>query len=168
MWFSTQEYWSGLPCPFLVAQMVKRLPAMGEIWIRSLGQENPLEKEMATHSSTLAWKIPWMEESCRLQSMGSQRIGPDWATSLSLYSIYSCYKYWLYSLCCTILKGGCWTTEDAGIFGLQRRIQSRARDEAWLLRVLCNKVLLKYKRDRQSFWHKHQKGGQKECPPPSL
>ena len=55
----------------LVAQMVKRLPAMQEIWVRSLGQEDPLEKEMATHSSTLAWKIPWMDEPGRLQSMGS-------------------------------------------------------------------------------------------------
>ena len=54
----------------LVAQMVKCLPAMWETWVRSLGQEDPLEKEMATHSSILAWKIPWMEEPGRLQSMG--------------------------------------------------------------------------------------------------
>ena len=54
--------------------MVKRLPTMWEIWVRSLGQEDPLEKEMATHSSTLAWKIPWMEEHGRLQSMGSQEV----------------------------------------------------------------------------------------------
>ena len=51
---------------------------------RSLGQEDPLEKEMATHSSTLAWKIPWTKEPDRLQSMGSQRVGHDWATKLSL------------------------------------------------------------------------------------
>ena len=57
--------------------MVKHLPAMRETRIRSLGQEDPLEKEMATHSSTLAWKIPWMEESRRLQSMGSQRVELD-------------------------------------------------------------------------------------------
>ena len=56
----------------LVAQMVKRLPAMLETQVRSLGQEDPMEKEMATHSSTLAWKIPWTEEPCKLQSMGSQ------------------------------------------------------------------------------------------------
>ena len=61
----------------LVAQRVKRLPAMQETWVRSLGQEDPLEKEMATHSSTLAWKIPWTEEPGRLQSMGSQRVGHD-------------------------------------------------------------------------------------------
>ena len=60
-----------------VAQMVKRLPAMRETWVRSLGWEDPLEKEMATHSSTLAWKIPWTEKPCRLQSMGSQRVGHD-------------------------------------------------------------------------------------------
>ena len=54
--------------------MVKHLPTMQETQVRSLGQEDPLEKEMATHSSTLAWKIPWTEECGRLQSMGSQRV----------------------------------------------------------------------------------------------
>ena len=63
--------------PFGVVQMVKHLPAMWETRVRSLGQEDPLEKEMATHSSTLAWKIPWMEEPGRLQSMGSQRVRHD-------------------------------------------------------------------------------------------
>ena len=57
--------------------MVKRLPTMQETGVRSLGQEDPLEKEMATHSSILAWRIPWMEEPYRLQSMGSQRVGHD-------------------------------------------------------------------------------------------
>ena len=52
--------------------MVKRLPTVQETWVPSLGREDPLEKEMATHSSTLAWKIPWTEEPGRLQSMGSQ------------------------------------------------------------------------------------------------
>ena len=61
----------------LVAQTVKRLPAMREARVRFLGQEDPLEKEMAIHSSTLAWKIPWMEEPDRLQSMRSQRVGRD-------------------------------------------------------------------------------------------
>ena len=55
--------------------MVKHLPTVQETWVRSLGQEDPLEKEMATHSSTLAWKIPWTEERSRLQSMGLQRVG---------------------------------------------------------------------------------------------
>ena len=57
--------------------MVKSLPAMQETWVRSLGQEDPLEKEMAAQSSTLNWKIPWMEEPGRLQSMGSQRVQQD-------------------------------------------------------------------------------------------
>ena len=61
----------------LVAQMVKRLPAMRETRVRFLGREDPLEKEMAIHSSTLVWKILWMEEPSRLQSMGSQRVGHD-------------------------------------------------------------------------------------------
>ena len=69
----------------LVAQTVKRLPAMQETRVRSLDQEDPLEKAMATHSSTLAWKIPWTEKPGRLQSMGSQRVRHDWATPLSLY-----------------------------------------------------------------------------------
>ena len=56
-----------------MAQRLKSLPAMWETRVRSLGWEDPLEKEMAIHSSTLAWKIPWMEEPGRLQSMGSQR-----------------------------------------------------------------------------------------------
>ena len=60
-----------------MAQRVKRLPTVWETWVRSLGQEDPLEKEMATHSRTLAWKIPWTEEHSRLQSMGSQRVGHD-------------------------------------------------------------------------------------------
>ena len=57
--------------------MVKRLPAMRETRVRSLGLEDPLEKAMAIHSSTLAWKIPWTEEPDRLQSMGSPRVGHD-------------------------------------------------------------------------------------------
>ena len=107
MEFSRQEYWSELPLPSpvdlpdpgiepvppalqvgnehylhimvpsLVAQMIKCLPAVWETWVQSLGQEDPLEKEMATHSSTLAWKIPWTEEPGRLQSMGSQRVRHD-------------------------------------------------------------------------------------------
>jgi len=55
--------------------MVKNLPAMQEIWVRSLGREDPVNKEMATHSSILAWRIPWTEESGGLQSMRSQRVG---------------------------------------------------------------------------------------------
>ena len=61
----------------LVAQRLKRLPAMQETWVRSLGQEDSLEKEMAPYSSILAWRIPWTEEPGGLQSTGSQRVGYD-------------------------------------------------------------------------------------------
>ena len=61
----------------LVAQSLKDLPGMRETWVRSLGREDPLEKEMATHSSTLAWRIPWREKPGRLQSMGLERVGYD-------------------------------------------------------------------------------------------
>ena len=61
----------------LVAQMLKRLPALWETWVQSLGQEDPLEKEMATHSSILAWRIPRKEEPGVLQSTGLQRVGHD-------------------------------------------------------------------------------------------
>ena len=60
-----------------MVQTVKNLPAMQETWVQSLGWEDPLEKEMATHSSILAWRIPWTEEAGRLQSLGSQRVGHD-------------------------------------------------------------------------------------------
>ena len=63
--------------PSLVAQMVKNLPAMRETQVRSLGQKDPLQKEMATHSSVLAWKIPWTEEPGGLKSMGLKRVGQD-------------------------------------------------------------------------------------------
>ena len=69
-----------------MAQRLKHLSAMWDTWVRSLGQEDPLEKEMATHSSILAWRIPWMEEPGRLQSMGLQRVGYNSATSLSLFT----------------------------------------------------------------------------------
>ena len=69
---STFFWWTSL-----VAQMVNRLPTMQETRVQSLGQGDPLEKEMATHSSILAWKIPWTEEPGRLQSMGSQRVRHD-------------------------------------------------------------------------------------------
>ena len=60
-----------------MAQTVKSLPAVQETWVQSLALEDPLEKEMATHSSVLAWKIPWTEEPCRLRPMESQRVVHD-------------------------------------------------------------------------------------------
>ena len=70
-----EKYW--VLEQILVAQRVKHLPAMWETWFPSLGQEDLLEKAVATHSSILAWKIPWTEKPGRLQSMGSQRVGHD-------------------------------------------------------------------------------------------
>ena len=80
----------GLP---LIVQLVKNPPAMREIRVWSLGWEDPLEKAMAAHSSVLAWKIPWIAEPGRLPSMGLQRVGHDWATSLllSLYTYIICH-----------------------------------------------------------------------------
>ena len=91
----------------LVAQMVKRLPTMQETWVRSLGGEDPLEKEMATHSSTLAWKIPWMEEPGRLEFMRSQTVGHDWATSLqeTIISNYMPTKWVNQKKCTNTYKG---------------------------------------------------------------
>ena len=71
----------------LVAQTVKHLPTVHETRVQSLGWED-LEKEMATHSSILAWKIPWMEKPGRLQAMGSQRVGQDWETSFHFTSLH--------------------------------------------------------------------------------
>ena len=69
---SSLTFWTSL-----VAQTVKRLSTMWETWVRALGWEDPLEKEMAIHSSTIVWRIPWTEEPGKLQSMGSQRVGHD-------------------------------------------------------------------------------------------
>ena len=69
-------------CYKLLAQKVKRLPTMWETWVRYLGREDPLEEEMATHSSTLAWKIAWTENPVRLQSMGAQRVRRDFTSLL--------------------------------------------------------------------------------------
>ena len=75
--FDKIHTFSGYKKTSLVAQKVKHLPIMQETQVRSLCWEDPLEKEMAIHSCTFAWKIPWMEEPSRLQSMRSQRVGHD-------------------------------------------------------------------------------------------
>ena len=74
----------------LMALMVKDLPTIPQTWVRSLDQEDPLEKRMATYSSILAWRIPWTEEPSGLQSMGSQRIRHDWATNITT----TCWKFY--------------------------------------------------------------------------
>ena len=78
----------------LVAQRLEHLPAMQETWVWSLGREDPLEKEMATHSSILAWRIPWTEELGGVQSTGSQRVRLDWATSLALFTFMHWRRKW--------------------------------------------------------------------------
>ena len=102
----------------LVARMVKHQPAMQETRVRFLGREDPLEKEMAIHSSTLACKIPWTEEPDRLQSTGSQRVGHDWGTSLSL----KC-------------EGGCGnrSEEQVSMFLLLRNCGLPHQDYLWLM-----------------------------------
>ena len=85
------------PLASLVAQRVKRLPATWETRVQSLGWEDLLEKEMATHSSILAWRIPWTEEPGGLQFTGSQTVRHDWATSLSFPSHSVCFP-----------RKGCW------------------------------------------------------------
>ena len=84
--FSTHQ-WILWAAP--VAQLVKNLPAMQETWVRSLGWDDAMDKEMATHSSILAWEIPWTEGLGGLQSMGSQRVGHEWGTNT--YKVYSAY-----------------------------------------------------------------------------
>ena len=71
------SYWLESRGTSLVVQMVKRLSTMWETWVQALGWKDPLEKEMAIHSSTISWKMPWTEEPGRLQSMGSQRVRQD-------------------------------------------------------------------------------------------
>ena len=77
-----------------MAQRLKRLPGIQETWVRSLGREDPLEEEMATYTSIIAWRIPWREEPGRLQSMGLQRVGHGGATSLSLFTFMHWRRKW--------------------------------------------------------------------------
>ena len=88
----------------LVAQRLKRLPAIRETWVRSLGWEDPLEKEMATYSSILAWKIPWAEKPGRLQSIESKEVRHDWASNISLYNwLLNILKFYHSIYCITFI-----------------------------------------------------------------
>ena len=101
----------------LVAQMVKNLPAIQETWIQSLGQEDALQKGMATHSHILTWRIPWTEEPGGLQSMGLQRVGHDWTQTTRKPS--------LAFLSCLVSQSLHLTgTEPAGIFGRNHMIRN--------------------------------------------
>ena len=118
----------------LVAQTVKCLLTTRETWVRSLGWEDLLEKEMATHSSILAWKIPWTEEPGRLQSMGLQRVGHDWATFTLLLLYFrkpgTVFNWWtelktIAALICTYIIT-CWHAYSFG-----RGFQSRGESTTW-------------------------------------
>ena len=111
----SREYrWSSLK-PQLVAQMVKNLPAMWETWVQSLGGEDPLEREMATYSSTLAWEIPWTEEPDGLQSMVSQRVGPNRVTNTLTFIHHWGLPWWLSSK-----KSACNAGDPASVPGSGR------------------------------------------------
>ena len=114
----------------LVAQRLNHLPAMWETRIRSLGWEVPLEKEMATHSSILAWRIPWMEEPGGLQSTGSQRVGHDWATSLSFFLSFfaSVTNEWIFV--------EVWTVFGIVLFGIGMKTDLfQSYGHCWVLQI---------------------------------
>ena len=126
------KFWHAYFKTSLVAQRIKCLPAMQETWVRSLGRKDPLEKEMATHSSILAWRIPLTEEPGGLQSMGSQRVGHDWATSYT----HAYFKAILLLCSFLIILFSChWNTPGLKI-GLYRKViagiqrhQAREREQ---------------------------------------
>ena len=101
---------------------------MQETGVQSLGREDPLQKEMATRSSTVAWKIPWTKEPGRLQSMGSQRVGHDWATTLHFFYLLIMGALYLLSFIWTEVKLFCWTDlsqKDIGIHIRGHRIREQ-------------------------------------------
>ena len=139
----------------LVAQTMKCLPAMQETWVWSLGQEDPLEKEMATHSSTLAWKIPWAEEPGRWQSMGSQRVELDWVTSLSFFLSFFLSLTYIQSTSCKMLG---WMKAQAGIKTARRNISNLkyADDTIFMAEGEELKSLLMKVKRRVKSWLKTQ------------
>ena len=148
----------------LVGQMVKRLPEMWETWVRSLAWEDLLEKEMATHSSILAWRTPRTEEPGGLQSMGSQRAGHDWAASLHFlwYTIGSCMCAKLLQSYVTLWDPVGYSLPGSSVHGnLQARIlewivvpfsrrSSRPRDQTCVSYVSCI--------GRKVLYHQHHLG----------
>ena len=106
----------------LVTQMIKNLPARQETWEGSLGREDPLEKEMAAHSSILAWRIPWTEGLGGIQSMGSQRGGHDWATST--------FTFWIGQFSRIEVSMGCSECDQRYKKGNKVRIKNQ-RTKGW-------------------------------------
>ena len=124
--------------------MVNHLPAMRETWVRSLGQEDPLEKEMATHSSILAWRITWTDEPSCLQSMRLQRVGHSWVTNTFTFHKFHILlicgpfmKYILYKLFFKILIGGVLLYNIVVVFA----IHSPEKCSSWSLNVSSLKNL---------------------------
>ena len=120
-----------------MAQTVKRLPAIRETWVWFLGCEDPLEKEMTTHCSTLAWKIPWTEEPNRLQSMGWQRVRHDWATSLH-FTFHPSLEWWV----CPILTTICSNSFLDFMEPLMIMLSSQVLLTLHLVRDLKNKLVI--------------------------
>ena len=160
--FSRQEYWSELACPSPGVpwwlRALKRLPPMQETPVRFLGWDDPLEKEMVTHSSILAWRIPWMEEPGRLQSTGSQRVGHDWATSLSLslsLGVSSQPRDWTRVSC---IAGGfftIWATREGGsTIEESRESQRRSHGSKFtqLVRLVCIQFDSRTRDYNHHFW----------------
>ena len=118
---------------YVMVQTVKNPSTVQETWIRFLGQEDPLEKGMATHSSIIAWRIPWTEKPGGLQSMGSQKVGHDWATNI----INNHHMTWLNECSMSILQvrtQGGWMTCDSCIGSRQPRdVSSLGLHSLWLL-----------------------------------
>ena len=120
--------------------MVKHLPTVWETWVWSLCWEDALEKEMAPHSSTLAWKIPRTEEPGRLQSMGSQRVGRDWVTSLSL----SFFKHLGHTLLCSYYQTHLYSRLDSRTWILTQKPKSSRSLETSQMQISIFVYIFKY------------------------
>ena len=126
----------------LVALMVKNLPVIQETWVQSLCWEVPLKEGMAPHSSILAWRIPWTEEPGRLQSMGSQRAGHDWATNTHTHTHTHTHR------CSAIIQGNLLPKEEKNKFWdtikcLSYSIQTEFQAEVapWWVYIWCDIIL---------------------------
>ena len=119
---------------FLVAQRVKNLPVMQETQVLPQGLEDPLEKGMATHSSILAWRIPWTEKPGGLESMGSQRVGHDWATNIhTCLFLFTKFK-WIFLTCAILLFHSQLTRQwlgTAAVLGPKHASESLAEVGCW-------------------------------------